>query len=153
LLDWFAVEHLNAERLLLEWRWLCPQPLTLVARSAFADLILRDESGKVFRLNVTIGSFRQIAGSEAEFREAAKSEARREEWFAESDEHAKAAKGLAPNADQCVGFAIPIVFTESRADNTAYLIDIYEGVSFLGDLHPQISGLPDGSKVRLITRP
>jgi hypothetical protein len=41
------------------------------------------------------------------------------------------------------------VFAESGAANPAYLVDLYENVSLLGDLNRQISSLPDGSKVRL----
>lgn len=27
--NWFAVGQLDVERLLLEWRWLCPRPMAL----------------------------------------------------------------------------------------------------------------------------
>jgi len=43
------------------------------------------------------------------------------------------------------------MFAESGAPNNAYLADLYEQVSFLGDLHRQISKLPDGTKVRFVT--
>jgi hypothetical protein len=41
------------------------------------------------------------------------------------------------------------VFAEGGTPDTAYVADIYEHVSFLGDLHQQLSASPDGSKVRL----
>jgi len=91
--NWFAVDHLDVERLLADWRWLCPQRTTLVARNAFADLFLRDESGEVFRLNVAVGKLAKVADSEAQFRELAASHEKREEWFAEADEQAAAARG------------------------------------------------------------
>ena len=34
--EWFGVDHLDVERLLAEWRWLCSKPTTLIARNAFA---------------------------------------------------------------------------------------------------------------------
>ncbi len=147
--NWFAVDHLDVERLLANWRWLCPKRMTLAAKNAFADLFLRGESGEVFRLDVAAGKLTIVADSEAKFRELAASHEKREEWFAEADEQAAAARGLKPNATQCIGFSVPLVFAESGSPDTLYVVDLYENVSFLGDLNRQISSLPDGTKVRL----
>lgn len=146
---WFAVEHLELERLLADWRWLCPGKMSLVARNVFADLFLRDEAGVIFRLDVGVGKLTKVADSEAQFIELAETPEKREEWFAESDEQAGAARGLRPNANQCVGFRVPVVLAESGSPNPPYVADIYEHVSFLGDIHRQISTLPDGAKVRI----
>ena len=54
--DRFAVHHLNVERLLVEWRWLCKEPMALIARNVFGNLFLRDESGHVHQLDVAIGT-------------------------------------------------------------------------------------------------
>jgi hypothetical protein len=44
---------------------------------------------------------------------------------------------------QCVGFKMPLVFSESReVPANAYVADLYEQVSFLGDLHRQIARSP-----------
>ncbi len=146
---WFVVEHLEVERLLAEWRWLCPGRVSVVARSAFADLFLRDETGRIFRLEVGVGKLTQVADSEAQFVSLAETAEKRQEWFAESDEQAGAARGLKPNANQCIGFSVPLVLAESGSPNPPYVADIYEHVSFLGDIHRQISTLPDGAKVRI----
>ena len=150
---WFEVEHLDVERLLLDWRWLCPNPMTLVARNAFADLFLCNGSGEIYLLDVAIGTLTKIADSEVEFRQLAATSEKQEQWFAESDEKAAIAQGLTPNADQCIGFSIPLVFAESGNPGNAYVTDLYEHVSFLGDLHRQIADLPAGSKVRLQVNP
>ena len=147
--DYFLVEHLSLERLLEEWRWLCPQTVALIARSAFGDLYLRDELGKILKLDVAIGQIKEVAESEAEFRRLAATKEKREEWFAESDGLAASRQGLKPGAGQCVGFKTPVVFAESGTPNNAYVADLYEYLSFLGELHRQISQLPEGSKVRL----
>lgn len=34
---WHNVAHLDSERLLVEWRWLCPLPMTIVALAASFD--------------------------------------------------------------------------------------------------------------------
>jgi hypothetical protein len=147
--SYFLVDHLDVERLLGEWRWLCPQPMALVARSAFGDLFLRDEAGAIFKLDVAIGQLKQIAKSETEFRNLARTREQREEWFAERDELAAAAGGLNPGPEQCIAFKTPILFAEGGAPNNTYVGSLYEQVAFLGDLNRQISQLPDGSKVQL----
>jgi len=151
--DWFAVYDLDVERLLVDWRWLCKEPMALLARNAFGDLFLREKSGQVHQLDVAIGKLTKVADSEAEFRELALSVERQEEWFAVADEKAAIARGLEPNHTQCIGFSIPLVFAESGSPDTAYVADLYEHVSFLGDLNRQISELPEGAKVRLRVGP
>ncbi len=91
--SYFQVDHLDVDRLLSEWRWLCPQSLTLVARSAFGDLFLRDEAGKIFKLDIAIGQMNEVAKSETEFRDLAGTKEKREQWFAESDELAGIERG------------------------------------------------------------
>jgi hypothetical protein len=146
---YFAMDHLDVERLLAEWRWLIPQPMSLVARNAFGDLFLRDGAGRILKLDVAIGSVTEIADSPAQFQELSRTKEKQEEWFLLADQLAAAKRGLKPNADQCIAFKIPVVFAESGSPNNAFVGDIYEQVSFLGDLHRQISELPDGSKIRL----
>jgi hypothetical protein len=149
MVDRFLIDHLDVDRLLSEWRWLCPQPMALIARSAFGDLFLRDADGKIFKLDIAVGQMNEVAGSETEFRNLAATKEKREQWFAESDELAAIEQGLNPNQDQCVVFKTPIIFAESGTPNNAYVGSLYEQVSFLGDLNRQISEIPDGSKVQL----
>lgn len=148
----FQVAHLNVERLMADWRWICPQPVRLVARSVFGDLFLRTNEGKVLWLNVTLGKLTEVAESVRQFRELLESAAIREKWFAESDAKAAAENGLKPDANQCIGYATPLIFAESRYAGNAYVADLYDHIGFLGDLHKQVSTLPDGAKVELRVR-
>jgi hypothetical protein len=151
--QWFLVDHLEVERLLSEWRWLCPHRVVLVARTAFGDLFLRDEAGVVFWLNTAVGKLTEVAHSETQFLEIAETREMRREWFAEPELEACARRGLNPTSSQCIGFSVPLVFAESGSPDTAYLADLYDYVSFLGDLSRQISRLPDGVKIRLQVQP
>jgi hypothetical protein len=147
------VDDLDVERLLADWRWLCPQKLMLINRNAFGDMFLSDEEGRVFWLNVAVGCMSLIANCEAEFLKMSDDADKIQEWFAESDEQAAAKRGLIPGPCQCIGFSVPLVFAQSGSPETAYVADIYEHIGFLGDLHRQIATLPDGAKVRLrVTR-
>lgn len=147
--EWFRVDGLEIERLLSEWRWLCPAQMSLLARNVFGELFLEDKAGSVFWLNTTVGKLRKIANSKAEFLEMAEASPQRREWFVEQEARAYANRGLSPNSSQCVGFGVPAVFAEGGAPDTPFIADLYEHVSFLGELHQQIATLPDGSKVRL----
>jgi hypothetical protein len=149
----FAIEHLDVERLLADWRWLVPHSMALLARNAFGDLFLRDDSGAVFWLDVAVGKFTRVADSEMQFRDLAMTTQQRQEWFAEADEQAGERRGLRPDSTQCIGFAVPLVFAESGSTDTPFVTDLYEYVSFLGDLHQHIADLPEGAKVRLVVRP
>jgi len=40
---WFQVDGLEIERLLRDWRWLCPSQMSLLARNLFGELFLQDE--------------------------------------------------------------------------------------------------------------
>jgi hypothetical protein len=145
----FEVDHLDVERLLVEWRWLCNKPMVLVAKNAFADLFLRDELGHIHRLDVAVGTLRKVADSEMQFREMALKRENQEKWFAIANEKAAAARGLEPNEVQCIGVSVRLVYAESGSRDTPHVVDLYEHVSFLGDLNRQIAGLADGAKVRL----
>lgn len=146
----FNIERLDVTRLLEPWRWLSADPMTLVARNGFGDMFLRTTKGKIFWLNVGDGTLTEIAESESGFEKSLAESDKRELWFAEKQLAAFAEHGLNPNDLQCIGFKTPVVFAESaNVPNNAYVADLYEQVSFLGDLHRQIADSPNGGKVRL----
>lgn len=146
----FDIVQLDVSRLLEQWRWLCDQSVTLVARNGFGDLFLRTNDGKILWLNVGCGTLTEIAESELGFEHALEESAERELWFAEGQLVAFAEQGLKLNDLQCIGFKTPVVFAESRSvPDNAYVADLYEQVSFLGDLHRQIADVPNGGKVRV----
>jgi hypothetical protein len=116
-------------------------------------VFLQDETGVVFWLDTTLGKLSKVAQSKAEFLELAKTNPKRQEWFVEQEALAYANRGLIPSSSQCIGFGVPAVFAEGGTPASAFVADIYEHVSFLGDLHQQIATLPDGSKVRIRVAP
>jgi hypothetical protein len=146
----FDIAELNVSRLLEQWRWLCGDSVTLLARNGFGDLFLRTAEGKVMLLNVGSGKLAEVAESESSLRDSLTDSAKREVWLAEQQLEILAGRGLSPNDFQCIGFKTPVVFAESaNFPDNAYVADLYEQVSFLGDLHRQIADTPNGEKVRL----
>ncbi len=146
---WFKVDDLEIDRLLSDWRWLCPAQMSLLAKNLFGELFLMDETGVVLWLNTTVGKLSKVANSKAEFLEMAETSQKQKEWFVEQEAVAYADRGLVPSSSQCIGFGVPAVFAEGGTPDTAFVANIYEHVSFLGDLHQQLSTSPDGCKVRL----
>ncbi len=148
-MDYFAVQHLDLDRLLTNWRWLWPKASALVARSAFGDLFLEGEDGTIWKLDVHGGEIGEIAKDRVIYEEGTRDPLLLEEWFSASDERTASERGLVPGPEQCIAFGIPIIFKQG---SDAYIGDLYEAVAFLGDLHKQIHELPDGSEVRLIVK-
>lgn len=146
------VEALDQDRLLSEWRWLCPQPVTIIDRNVYGDLFLRDELGRVHMLDVGSGELALIADSVSEFEERSATTENRNEWFTEFEANEAAKLGLVPGAAQCIAFDIPVVFEES-AKASAYVADLYDYVGFLGDVHRQIASEPEGAKVKVLIKP
>jgi hypothetical protein len=149
----FDIDGISSERLLHEWKWLAPGEFGLLAVNAFGDLFLQDVHGSVQRLDVTSGTIFAVAASTAEFREAAREAANKRDWFREELAEQAEKKGCRPGKGECVGGKIPFVFKEStnRPDNM-YVADLYEYVSFMGNLHRQISDVQNGGKVRIIVQ-
>jgi hypothetical protein len=146
----FAIDQLDETLLLEQWHWLCIEPVSLVARNGFGDLFLRTVEGKVWWLNVHSGTLVEVSESESSFEDALRQSPKRELWLAEQQLEKFAERGLKPNQLQCIGFKMPVVFAESgNVAENAYVADIYEQVSFLGDLHRQIADTPNGTKVKL----
>jgi len=146
----FNTEQLDVSRLLEQWRWLSAEPMTQVARNGFGDMFLRTTKGKILWLNVGDGTLTEVAESESGFEHSLAESAKRELWFAEQKLATFAENGLKANDLQCIGFKTPVVFAEStNVPNNAYVADLYEQVSLLGDLHRQIADIPNGGKVKL----
>lgn len=144
------VGTLRLDQLLADWRWLCLGSLSLVARNAFGDLFLVYEEEGVLRLQVATGQLTQIASAKSHFFDLLKRAENREAWLAETDARVASERGLQPGPTQCIGFKTPLVFSESGdLPDNAYIADLYEQLSFLGDLHRQIASFPDGAKIRL----
>ena len=63
----FDVRQLDVDRLLHEWRWLCPESVSVIARGGFGDLFLRKSDGTVEWLDVATGRLSKAAENESQF--------------------------------------------------------------------------------------
>jgi len=51
-----GVGILDADRLLKEWRWLCPMRVTIIDCNAYGDLFVRDDLGRIHMPNQRLSS-------------------------------------------------------------------------------------------------
>jgi hypothetical protein len=125
----------------------------LLARSGFGDLFLRKADGSIVWLDVAAGTLKKAAETESQFFDLGRQPEWRDRWFGETDLESSAERGLTIDELQCIGFKTPLVFSESAdVPDNAYVADLYEQVSFLGDLHRQIASVPGGGTARLTVR-
>jgi hypothetical protein len=103
----FDIDQLDVNRLLDQWRWLCGEHVTLVARNGFGDLFLQTAEGRVLRLKVGDGTLGQVAESQSSFEDSLKYSQEREVWFAERQLEAFVERGLRPNDLQCIDLRCP----------------------------------------------
>lgn len=151
---YFDVADFSTDKLLANWRWLCPQDVGLVAVDAFGDLFLEDGQRMVWRLDTSGGQLERISQSVEEFKQSAESLEKRKEWFFEDVALSLSEQGFRPTKGQCLGYKTPIVFEESSGAGTnVYIANLDEYVPFLGDLHQQMKDVPDGRKIRIIVGP
>ncbi|HET6178726.1 MAG TPA: hypothetical protein VFE61_17495 [Candidatus Sulfotelmatobacter sp.] len=150
----FDVDGISSDKLLREWQWLVTGEFQLLAVNAFGDLFLEDVDGVVKRLDIAGGKVSAIARSKHDFERAAKEAESKRDWFLENDTEQAERRGYRPGKGRCIGNKIPRVFAESAdvAENL-YVADLDEYVSFMGDLHQQISDVPNGGKVRIKIQP
>jgi hypothetical protein len=92
MIAYFDVDKLSADRLLKEWRWLCPESLRLVAINAFGDLFLQKQDNAIFRLNIAAGLLVRISDSLENFRNEARKPEYQKAWFL-SDNRSKIGAG------------------------------------------------------------
>jgi hypothetical protein len=149
----FDVEGLSPRILLHDWQWLVSREFRLLAVNAFGDLFLEDAQGAVHRLDVAGGTISVVASSSIEFRGAAGDAIQKAEWFLEDHAERAEQRGYKPVKGQCVGAKTPWIFKESAdVKDNIYVADLYEYVSFMGDIHRQARDAREGGQIRLRVR-
>ena len=140
------VTELEVDELLKDWRWLCPEPMALLAVSAFGELLLQKPDGKVVLLDIHEGKLIPIAETVAGC-ETFLSDPKNAAEILKLDFVRKAkSRGLELRPGQCFTYKVPVVAAQEAPE--ICVMSIYEAVGFLGDVHRQIKDLPDGAKIR-----
>lgn len=141
------IECLAFDSLLEDWRWLVQPRFTPILMTAFGDLFLRDEFGRVHFLDLMTGEFKQVAPSQEEFDRMCDDREQRRSWFIGFllMELRKLRGDLA--AGQCYGCKIPLSLGGQLDPDNFERSDLQTHYSVLGQLHRQTKHLPPGTKI------
>ena len=115
--------------------------------TAFGDLFLRDQSGRLHFLDLMSGEFKQVAESQEEFERLCEDRERRRSWFMGFllTEVRKARGELV--AGQCYSCKIPLSLGGQLEADNFERTDLQAHYSILGQLHRQTKHLPLGTKI------
>ena len=134
------------------WNWLLGKDWSPVLFSILGDVFLRHEK-QVEWLNTGTGEITAVSEDEEAFREALATE-RADDWFMPGLVSALHEAGKRPGPGECFTYAIYPIFAEGRYEVANFaVVPAEEHFGRSGDLHRQLSELPDGTQVRLSNEP
>lgn len=140
----------TADKLIEDWRWLVGQNKTPIMVSSIGDLFLRDNTDKIYWLNVGEGSITVVADDIDGFKEKLQDHEQVNEWFMVELVDALKAAGLKLEPGSIYSYKkLPILGGNYTVDNfETTLIEVH--FSFAGQIHEQVKDLPDGTKINTI---
>lgn len=140
-------DGLPFDSLLFDWRWLVQLDCTPFLMTAFGDLFLCDEAGRVHFLDLMLGDFKQVAASEEEFGRLCEDRELRRRWFIGFliPEVRKQHGVLA--ARECYSCKTPLSLGGQLEPDNFVRADLQVHYSMLGQLHRQTRRLPPGARI------
>lgn len=142
-----ALEGLDVEDLLREWRWLVPMTHKPVQITKFGDWFFADPEGIVFMLDLIEGKLCKVASSVKEFNDLKNTPEKHTEWFLDGFVFRCAAGGLNLNPGQCYGWRIhPMIGGKFEFENIqVFSLRVYQ--SLMGQMFRQYKQLKPGDKI------
>ncbi len=130
------------------WTWVLPDPVRIVARNPFGNVVVACADGSLWRVCPESLSAEKVS-NKSNFESVLEDEEFREDWLFEGFE-AAAQASLGPVGEgQCYGFKIwPVLGGAYTPDNFA-IKTLTEWLAVSGDVGKQIKDLPPGTKVTL----
>ena len=128
------------------WGWTGLEPIEVVARNAFGNLLVRDAQGRVWRITPEDLSCTIVAEEDGLAALQANEEFRRDWEMRLLSERAAAAFGV-PEAGRCYGLKIPAVLGGAYDEPNLATLPLDELIRASGDLARQIHDLPDGTPI------
>ena len=152
--DDLKVNHSNLDnkRFLESWDWLIGNDKTPILVSSIGDVFLEDKNGKCYWLNVGEGIFEKVADSKTEFKEKLSNDEIVNEWFLIELVAALKKMGMELFENELYGYkTLPVLGGTYKPENFE-VTDIEVHFELCGQIHKQIKDLPDGMKVKIVTK-
>lgn len=138
-----------SEHMMDEWTWLVGENKQIVLVSAIGDVFVAGEDGKIFWLDTGLGKFEQVAESLQEFIRKLSDHDQADTWLLTDLIEGLRVSGKLLGVGQVYSYIkSPIMGGEYVVQNFIPL-DFGAHLNFTGQLHRQISALPDGARVRI----
>ena len=143
----------EVEKALGAWRWVIgPDPRPCFVTAA-GDVILIDDSGRIFLLDTGAGTVDQIAESVEAFEDALSDPENVADWFAASVVEQLRASGVVLGPGQCYGYTTLPVFAEgSYGPENRFVLSALEHIDVTADIHHQIKDYSDGARLRVVIK-
>ena len=134
--------------LLADWRWLVSENFTPILMTAFGDLFLRDDSGRIHFLDLMAGEFKEVSASQDEFDRVCEDGEQRKTWFLGFlVTELKGKHGPLP-LNKCYSCKVPLTLGGQIAADNFEPADLAVHYSILAQLHQQTKNMPAGTKIQ-----
>ena len=141
------IHNLDWSILLNDWSWLLTKSYSPILVTAFGDMFLRDESGRVDFLDLISGKLKHVADSVEEMQQLINVKENQAEWLMTEVFATLQAQGVYFAEGQCYSFIKPPVLGGQLEPDNIEVTDIYTHVSLAGQIHQQVKDLPAGTKI------
>jgi len=140
-------EGMDLRSLLSDWRWLVPENLNPIMVTAFGDMFLTDDSGKVHFLDALCGELIEAANSQAEFEKLCEDREFRRIYFQSFFVMDMRKMRGELEAQECYSCDVPPTLGGDLEPENFDRTDLSTHFSILGQLHRQTKDLPEGAKI------
>jgi len=127
-------------------------PRSILEVNAFGNLLVEDETGSIWRVCPEDLSCEPIAASKQALDALRKTNEFQIDWSMERLVSLATAKLGSPDQGRCFCLKIPAVLGGGCGTEKYGTISLVELISCSGELASQIKEVPDGAKVRLVTK-
>jgi hypothetical protein len=148
---WINLDARGEAALVTRWEHRIPPHARILRCTAFGDAFLESPDGGVHWLNTGTAECMQVAVSRLAFEQAIAEEGEAPaSWLLPTLVDALEAEGKVLADGQCYTYAILPIFAEGKFEPWNFRpVPAWEHFEVTADLHRQLEGMPDRSRVRL----
>ena len=140
-------DGIDVNALLSDWRWLVPENLKPTVTTAFGDVFLCDEAGKVHFLDTLYGELKQAASSQTEFEQLCEDRDFRRKYFQSFFVMEMRKMHGELQVGECYSCDVPPTLGAELEPEEFERTNLDVHLSILGQVHRQTKHLPAGTRI------
>ena len=141
------VSEADVKSALGAWRWLPLNGLTVFAVSAFGEVFLRHDTGRILYIDTIEGQLSDVANNMSEFTRMLSGDEMRDKVLLRGFVMSARTKGLCLDDGECYDFKIaPILggpMDIDHVEKTSFIVKL----DIAGQIHEQVKDLPPGTEI------